>query len=284
MPIGVIDLAFDPIVRLGDLEIRAQTVALAGTFLIGLLLLAWFGRRTPQPGPYVPPPPLRLDEIPFLVLGIVPGAVIGGRLDQILVHLDYYAAHPLAVFDPAQGSLGLGLAVPGALLGGAAIARLVNAPVDRWMHAAAVPSLFVLGAGKLAGLLAAEGQGLPSDLPWATAYHGPGPWASLAPDIASHPAGAYEAIGTLVAMTILMLALRIGAFSRLDGAALLAGICLWLLARAGAAFAWRDAAVAGPLRAEHLVLAVVLVACVVVLVRIGRSGRSREVVHSRTSA
>ncbi|HEX5590889.1 MAG TPA: prolipoprotein diacylglyceryl transferase family protein, partial [Candidatus Limnocylindrales bacterium] len=184
---AVISLAFDPVLRLGGVEVRGQTVLLAIVLLCGLLLLARIGRLTPQPGPYVPPPPLRLDDIPFLALGMVPGAVIGGRLDHVLVHLDYYLANPGSIVDPGQGSLGLGLAVGGGLLGGLAIAGLVGAPAQRWMHAAALPVLFVLATGKIASVLAAEGQGLPTDLAWATAYDGPGPWSSLAPDIPSHP-------------------------------------------------------------------------------------------------
>ena len=40
---------------------------------------------------------------------------------------------------------------------------------------------------ELMGVLGATGQGLPSDLPLATAYLGPGPWGSLAAGIASQP-------------------------------------------------------------------------------------------------
>jgi prolipoprotein diacylglyceryltransferase len=283
MPLAVIELDFDPLVHLGDLEVRAQTIALAMVFLAGLLAWARIGSRIPQPGPYVPPPMLRLDDIPFLVLGIVPGAVIGGRLDYVLVHLDYYLAHPASILDPAQGSLGLGLAVPGALVGAALIGRLVDAPTGRWMHAAALPALLVLGLGKLTGVLAAEGQGSPTDVAWATAYLGPGPWASLAPEIPSHPAQVYEGLATLLVLGAVGLAFRAGAFGRRDGAALLAGIGQWAIVRGLLVTTWRDAPVLGPFRAEQVVLAVVVGTCLGGVVRLRRAGGSGEPLRGRTT-
>jgi phosphatidylglycerol:prolipoprotein diacylglycerol transferase len=281
---AVITLAFDPVLRLGDLEVRVATVALAGILLAGLLLAARIGRLTPQPGPYVPAPPLRLDDIPFLVLGIVPGAVIGGRLEYVLIHFDYYAANPAAIVDPGQGSLALGLAVAGGVLGGVFIARLAGAPASRWMHATVLPLLFVLAAGKLASVLAGDGQGLPSDAAWATAYAGPGPWGSLAPEVPSHPSQVYEAIATTLVVVLVGLALRFGAFARRDGSVLLAGLALWALGRGIVAFTWRDVTVAGLFRAEHLVLAAIVIGCVGGLLRLRLGARSDSVVRSRTTA
>ena len=46
---------------------------------------------------------------------------------------------------------------------GAYVASLLGASVGRWLHVAAAPLLFALGAGKLAMVLTGAGQGLPSD-------------------------------------------------------------------------------------------------------------------------
>jgi phosphatidylglycerol:prolipoprotein diacylglycerol transferase len=274
MPLATITLAFDPVVRLGDLELRAATVLIAGILLAGLLLAARIGSLTPQPGPYVPSPTLRLDDIPFLVIGIVAGAVIGGRLEYVLLHADYYRANLAAIPDPAQGSLALAFGVVGGMLGGIAIARLVGAPAGRWMHAAILPLLFVLAAGKLAMVLAADGQGLPSDLAWATAYAGPGPWGSLAVDVPSHPSQVYEALGATLVLAVVGLSLHLGAFAGKDGSAMLVGVALWALVRSLVVFSWRDAPVAGSLRAEHLVLAVVVGGCIGGLLRLRWKRRS----------
>lgn len=265
---AVITFAFDPLLHIGDNTIRLETVALAAITLVGLLLLVLIGRVTPMEGPYVPAPTLRPGDVPFLILGVVPGAVVGGRLDYVLVHLDFYLAHPESALDPTQGALGLGLAVPGAILGGALIARLVDAPIDRWLHASVLPMLFMLGAGKLAGVLSASGQGALSDLPWATAYSGDGPWNTLAPYLPAQPSQVYEAIGTAVILVFLGLALRSGAFSRRNGTALLIGLVLWAIVRGVLVLTWRDEAVLGPLRAEQLVMVGVIFFAFVTMVRI----------------
>ncbi|MBI3747116.1 MAG: prolipoprotein diacylglyceryl transferase [Chloroflexi bacterium] len=265
---AVITFAFDPLLHVGDLSVRMETVALAAIILAALLMVTRIGRITPMAGPYVPAPTLRPSDLPFLILGIVPGAVLGGRLDYVLVHLDYYAAHPAAVVDPTQGGLGLGLAVPGAILGGAVIARLVDAPLDRWLHASVLPMLFVLGAGKFAGVLAATGQGAPSDLPWATAYLGDGPWSSLAAYLPSHPSQVYEAIGTVAILAVMGLAIRAGAFAHRNGSAAFVALILWALMRGAIVLTWRDASVLGPFRAEELILLAVIVGSFAALVRI----------------
>ena len=82
VPIAVIALDFDPVLRLGDVTIRWQTVALAATIFVALCLAAGVARRTA----------MRPDDLLFVVVGIVPGAVIGGRIGAVLAHADFYRA------------------------------------------------------------------------------------------------------------------------------------------------------------------------------------------------
>lgn len=264
---AVISFAFDPVLKLGDsASVRIETLALAVVLFIGIAMAARIGRLTPAVGPYVPAPTLRPDDLIFIVVGAVPGAIVGGRLGYVLAHLDYYAANPGLIVDPFSGGFELTLAVPLAVVTGAVIARLVGAPVVRWMHAMSFPLLFVLAAGKLVGVLGANGQGKPSDLPWATAYTGPGPWDSLAPEIASHPSQLYEAGLVLVAIVVLALISRWEVIARRDGAALFAAVGLWAIVRFVAAFTWRDPTVAGPLRIEQLLLLLLIAGCVAGLI------------------
>ena len=253
MPLGVITLAFDPVVELSETSsVRVETIALAVVLFLGLMLAARMAVITPSIGPYVPAPGLRFDDLVFILVGAVPGAIVGGRLGYVLDHHGYYKANPAAILDPAQGGLTLTLAVPLGILTGGFIARLLGAPVGRWLHAAAFPLLFVLAAGKLIGVLGATGQGTPSDLPWATAYAGAGPWGSLSAEIPSHPAQVYEAILVGLAIVGLAAAGRIEVIARRDGAAMFGAIGLWAIARFLVAFAWRDPAALGPLRMEQL--------------------------------
>jgi phosphatidylglycerol:prolipoprotein diacylglycerol transferase len=276
VPPAVLTVTFDPVLRLSDTStVRIETVALAIVLFLGLVLAARIGSLTPTIGPYVPAPGLRVDDLVFIVVGAVPGAIFGGRLGYALDHLDYYRANPAAVLDPAQGSLTLTLAVPFGILTGGVIARLLGAPVGRWMHALALPLLFVLAAGKLVGVLGATGQGTPSDLPWATAYGGPGPWGSLGADVPAHPSPMYEAILVGLAVAGMWFAWRLEVVARRDGAALFVALGLWAVARFVVAFTWRDPAVAGPLRMEQLLaIGVFLVAL------IGLLERSRAPLHA----
>lgn len=251
----MLTFAFDPVIHLGDTaSVRIETIALAFVLFAGLVVFARIAQRTPAVGPYVPAPGLRPDDLIFIVIGAVPGAIIGGRLGYVLAHFDYYGVNPAAIIDMAQGGLSLTLAVPLGCLTGAIIARLIGAPVARWLHASAFPLLLVLSLGKLVGLLGASGQGLPSDMPLATAYVGPGPWGSLGPEIPSHPSQLYEAILVAAAIGVLAVVSRWEVIARRDGAAFFVALGLWALARFAVAFTWRDPAVAGPFSAEQVML------------------------------
>jgi prolipoprotein diacylglyceryltransferase len=279
VPLNVIVLEFDPIVRIGETEVRLETIALAVVLAVSLLLAGLIARVTPA-GPLrvsanagerqarnpEPGEPLRADDLLLVALGALPGAIAGGRIGYVLLHADFYAAHPALVIDPASGSLELTLGVAGGILGAAYVLHLLAAPIDRWAHVAAYPLLLALGAGKLVQALGGDGQGLPTDLPWATLYSGDGPWGSLGADIASHPAQLYEGIATLLLLQFLTFAGMRGAFRRLDGSALLVGLALWALVRAVVATTWRDAPVMGPLRAEQLMALGLAAVCVLLLV------------------
>jgi phosphatidylglycerol:prolipoprotein diacylglycerol transferase len=203
-------------------------------------------------------------------VGAVPGAIVGGRLGYVLDHLDFYRANGSAVLDPTQGGLTLTLAVPLGILTGSLIARLLGAPVGRWMHVAALPLLFVLGAGKLVGVLGATGQGAAMSSSWATAYAGPGPWGSLGAEIPAHPSQVYETLAIAVAIAILAALSRTRLVDRRDGTALYLAVGLWGAARFLVGFTWRDDAVLGPLRMDQ-----VLVVAVIGLAALGLSLRRR---------
>jgi prolipoprotein diacylglyceryltransferase len=281
VPTAVIELAFDPVLRLGDAAVRLETLASAAVILVALALAARIAGRTPaageDPGPFVHRPRLRRDDLLFIALGALPGAVVGGRLGYALMHLDYYASNPLALLDPSQGALELSLAVVGGAVTGSVVARLLDGPVGRWLHVATLPVLVGLALGKAATALGGDGQGSPSDLPWSTAYAGPGPWGSLAPAVPAHPAQLYEAGATVVVLLVLVGAFAAGGFGRRDGRAFLVALVLFAIGRALAAAAWRDAAVLGPLNAGQLLaLAIALGGTLLALAlpQLSRAGRA----------
>jgi len=251
VPIATIRFEFDPLLHLSEgIVVRWQTVALIAVIAAGLIVAGLIARREG----------LRADDLLFIAVATVPGAVVGGRIGYVLLHLDYYAANSAAILDPGQGSLELSLAVVGGLLSGSYVAALLGAPLGHWARAATLPLLFILGAGKLTMVLGGAGQGQPADLPWATAYAGPGPWGSLVAALPSHPAQAYEGIATLGLLVALVLALAAGGFGARDGRLFLVGLGGWAIVRAMASIAWRDPVVVAGLNVAGVVAAVIAAA------------------------
>jgi phosphatidylglycerol---prolipoprotein diacylglyceryl transferase len=257
---AVIEFTFAPIVSIGGLEVRLETIALAGVILVALVvaaMIAWgtpldLGRPTDSLDEDDEPNHLRADDLLYVAVGALPGAVAGGRIGYVLLHLDYYTANQGAVLDIGQGGFQLSLAVVGGTITAALVAAMLGGSIGRWLHALIVPLLLALAVGKLAMLLGGDGQGMPWDGSWATAYPGPGPWGSLAPRIPSHPAQVYEAVATILVLLLLMMVLAAGGFRRRGGGAFLLGIAMWAGARAAVASTWRDPVVAGELRMDQL--------------------------------
>ena len=288
MLLAAIALEFDPLVHLGDTTVKLETLGVAVAALVALLLGGWLATRTPAP-PRTPAAPgaggedpadprddhLRIDDMIFIVLGILPGAVIGGRLGYVLIHLEFYRSHLEAIIDPAQGSLELTLAVVGGAMTGAYACYLLGESVGRWLHVATVPTLAGLTLGKVAQALGGSGQGQPADAAWATSFNGDGPWGSLGPAVPSHPAQLYEALVTFVILVVVARLLGGATFDRLDGRSFVFAVALWALGRAAVATTWRDTAVAGPLNAEQ-VLGVVI-AALALLIFVAVSLRARRV-------
>jgi phosphatidylglycerol:prolipoprotein diacylglycerol transferase len=285
VPLALIALDFDPLLRLGSLTIRWQTIGVTIGLLVALAVAAlmapdvrsqrpFFRRREPDLRPLFPNAPkveharrvrrLRLDDMLLIVASIVPGAVVGGRLAHALDYWSYYSSQPEKLLDPLVGSLSLLGAVLGGLLTATYVARMIDAPMRRWADAAAVPMLLAIGLGKLAQLLGGSGQGLPFDGSWAVAFTGAGPWVSTNPAMPSHPAQVYEGLWMLAGIpTVLLLAgrrfrpLRVNplvgwADRTAREGVLFAGALVWfLLGRLFVGYFWRDEKIVGPLNVEQ---------------------------------
>ena len=198
---AVITLRFDPTVAIGPFAVRWETLALAAALFVSLLAFAAFARLSGR-GTFFTR--LRLDDLFFLAMAAVPGAIVGGRAVLALAHPDYYSAHPGALVDPSQGSLSLLGAVLGGTVTAAYMARLLEVPARRWLDAAAVPLLVAVGLGKLAYVLGGGGQGLPWDGAWSLAFVGPGPWLSPSPSVPAHPSQVYEGAWNLLGAALVL--------------------------------------------------------------------------------
>lgn len=256
MPISVVFFEFDPNAHLfGDLTVRWGGLALTAVIVAALVLAGLLARAGG----------LRADDVAFVAVGIVPGAVIGARIGYLLLHEPSFAAAPGRLLDPSVGGMELGLAVAGGLLTGSYVASLLGAPLGRWLHLAAIPVLLTLGAGKLTMVLTGTGQGVPGDADTATAYLGPGPWGSLVPALPSVPSQAYEGIATLAILIVLTIVLVFGGFRGKDGRLFFFAIGLWAVARAAVSTTWRDPVVAAGLNGAGLIAIGIAIACVLAL-------------------
>jgi phosphatidylglycerol---prolipoprotein diacylglyceryl transferase len=258
--LAVIELNFDPFLRIGDLAIRWQTIEVTFALLAAFALAALMA----------PPRAFYRDRLVLIIAAAVPGAVVVGRLVHMLVYWEAYAAAPLSIFDPSVGSLSLFGAVFGGVVTASFIARLLEVRLALWADVAAVPFLLALGFGKLAQLLGGSGQGIPFDGPWAVAFLGEGPWISANPALPSHPSQVYEGVWYLIGIPVVVgwvAARRRGrrASGRVvrthsdDGSLFVAALSWFLVGRVLVGFTWRDDALIGPLNAEQLLAFLALV-------------------------
>jgi phosphatidylglycerol:prolipoprotein diacylglycerol transferase len=243
VPTALIAFDFDPLLHLADGVVRWETVAIAAVLFAALVVA---GVATRAAG-------LRPDDLIFVVLGVVPGAVVGGRLGYVALHPSFFLAEPGRILDPATGSLELTLAVVGGAVTGSLVAVLLDGRPGPWLHVATLPTLLALSLGKLATVLGGTGQGQPTTGEPATAYLGAGPWGSLGPAIPSIPSQALEAIAAAVVLAIVLILGLAAPLRRRDGRLFLLALALWAIARGLVASTWRDPLVVGPLRAEQLI-------------------------------
>jgi prolipoprotein diacylglyceryltransferase len=267
---AVLVFGFDATFRIGDVAVRWQTLGIAVALLAGLAWCALIAGRTPAFDTWIGGHAdgsegsggawhLRRDDLLFIVIGAIPGAVVLGRVGYGLLHADWYSRDWHQLLDPGSGSLELTGAVVGGTLTGIYVGALLDAPVGRWLHVAIRPLLLALALGKAGEVLGGSGQG------WivldggglATAYAGAGPWGSPGAGLPAFPAQLLEAAMAVgVLLLVMLLGWRSG-LRRADGRLFAVGLAVLALGRALVATTWRDDAVLGPLKAEQLVCLVV---------------------------
>jgi prolipoprotein diacylglyceryltransferase len=308
---AVITLQFDPTVDIGGRLVRWETLALAAVIVLAITLAAWVAGRanrsqealvaaTPRA---VAEPRLRRDDLLYMVVGALPGAVIGGRILHGLDFYDFYfnVDTPSALLDPARGSLSLLGAVIGGTLTAAYVGWLIGAPLRRWLDVAIVPLLLAIGLGKFANLLGGAGQGAITDAPWAVAFAGGGPWRSLGADLPAHPSQVYEGLWALAGILVVGIFAaplvwrhmpeRLRHRPRTEREAAIAlrfnvrvedlpppgplspgflfgvGLGWWAIGRVVVGFTWRDDRIGGALNVEQIAALLVFVGLLVLLVR-----------------
>jgi prolipoprotein diacylglyceryltransferase len=260
---GVVALSFGPLVWLGDVALRWDALALV--VILAIAIGVWVLRLHEALGPS-----LRFDDVCFVLLGAIPGAVVVGRLVHVLDYADGYLSQPGTMLDLGQGSASLVGAVVGGALSAAYICRLLGGRIGVWADAAAIPLLLAIGLGKFAMLLGGAGQGVATDGPLGVAFNGDGPWRSLDAAVPAWPSQALEGGWALLGIPVVLVLETMLRGSRRTGRGVVFLVALgwWLAGRVVVGLTWRDDHLLGPLGPEAvatvLVLGVVLVALVMV--------------------
>jgi phosphatidylglycerol:prolipoprotein diacylglycerol transferase len=133
----------------------------------------------------------------------LPAGLLAARVVHVLGWWDYYFTHATEIWQLNVD----GLSLWGGLLGGLAIgsARLSRDPPRRRRIFDVVAPNVALGiaVGRVGAFLDGHGQGLPSDLPWATQYASR---LAATPDfgVARHPAQLYDALIALAVCGVLL--------------------------------------------------------------------------------
>ena len=186
-------LPFNPVlVAIGPWAVRWSGLLA----LLGLGLAVWLSVRDLRQARLS-----RRIALDALAWGL-PVGLLAARLVYVLGWWDYYLMHGADLWRLDPG----GLSLWGGLLGGAVVAaaRLRWEPLVRRRVFDAVAPNVALGVavGRLGQFLAGAGQGVPSDLPWATAYASP---LAATPDVGvpRHPAQLYDGLVALALFFLL---------------------------------------------------------------------------------
>jgi len=184
-------------VHLGPLQIRWYGVMYGLSFIIGYYLLCYLARKRGVP--------LDSDGVADLVLYLVMGVIVGGRLGYVLFYnLGYYLHHPAQIVAVWDGGMSFHGGLIAVIVAGLLFSRKTKIPF--WNLAELVVPVAPLGLflGRLGNFINGELWGRPSNVPWAMIF----PRAPLVHGkmVPRHPSQLYEAIlEGLVLFTILWL-------------------------------------------------------------------------------
>ncbi|MBW1692111.1 MAG: prolipoprotein diacylglyceryl transferase [Deltaproteobacteria bacterium] len=147
--------------KIGPVEIRWYGTMIALAYLVGL----WLARREARRKGL---DPLLMEEFSYIVL---PAALIGARLYYVLFSdAWYFLQHPLKILAFWEG----GLAIHGAILGGAASAlwftHRKGIPFLRWADTLAPSVVLGQAIGRIGCFINGDAFGVPTQMPWGVVF------------------------------------------------------------------------------------------------------------------
>ncbi len=236
------------LVQLGPITIRYYGLMYIIAIAIGFYLLCKEARRKNLS--------LTTESLLDLLLLTIPLALIAARLYYVVFRLDYYGRFPLDIFKIWEG----GLAIHGGVLGGALaifwFARWKR--VKFWALADAIVPSLILGQaiGRIGNLMNGDAYGTPTTLPWGIRFPADSPAGMAYPGLATHPSMIYEMILN-VAIFAYLWAIRKRGYK--DGFSAAMYFILYAVARSIVSLTRGDDLYLGPIKAPHLVSALLVI-------------------------
>ena len=212
LPLALLDFPnFDPVaIKFGNyVWIRWYGLSYVAGLLLGWWCIRWLVSR---PALWGTRKPMTLDQVDSMLLWVLGGVVLGGRLGSILLYdLGTYVKDPVEIFRTLNGGMSFHGGLIGVVLALLAFTRLNGLPPLLAGDVVAVAVPVGLFFGRIANFINGELWGRVSDAPWAMVF--PGQGAGLLP---RHPSQLYEAglEGLALGAILWWLATRRGALQR----------------------------------------------------------------------
>lgn len=141
---------------------------------------------------------ISVDDLMTVVIGVVFGLLIGGRLFYVLFYGNgYYFEHPLEILATNHGGMSFHGGLVGGIVGGVLACRLCRLSAWTVADLAVIGAPVALALGRCANFVNGELWGKPTDLPWGVVFESGG-------DVARHPSQLYEALLEGVLLFIVM--------------------------------------------------------------------------------
>ncbi len=243
------------LVEFGPITIRYYGLMYVVAISVGLLILLHEVRRKKIVSG-ITGKVLALDDLLDLLLWTVPAAIVGARIYYVSFQWQYYSNHLLDILKIWQG----GLAIHGGVIGGIMAVYLFSRrrKIPFWALTDAIALSLILGQaiGRIGNLMNGDAYGTPTQLPWGIRFPASSPAGMAYPGKATHPSMIYEMILNMMIFGSLW---QLRKRNHRDGFITALYFILYSIARFVVSFTRGDSLWLGPIRAAHLISAILII-------------------------
>lgn len=171
-------------------------------FLIRIQINEEYGSTGKSPGEAFGRKSMECGHLEGLMVWLVIGIVLGGRLGYVLFYnFPYFISHPQEILATWHGGMSFHGGVLGAVAGGGIHTLRHGLDFWKWADRIIVTAPIGLGLGRIGNFINGELYGRPADVPWAMIF----PQGGL---VARHPSQLYEAFLEGVLLFVVLWPLR----------------------------------------------------------------------------